>query len=125
MATPGWMATGIVPLTQLPASAASGGGVSFSHPITYLSIGGETTIWTYTLPAGKLADNYDSLRIISFYKFTAASTNKTFRLKFGGVQIFSANNASGIAINYKVEIFITRVNGNLPAHYVDAALGPK
>lgn len=47
----------------------------------------ETTLWSYSLPAGTLASDGQAVRITAFGTFAANANTKTINLKFGGTTL--------------------------------------
>lgn len=58
--------------------------------------GVETTLFTYTLPGGKLAQNGDKLRVVTWGTMATNGNNKTWKLYFGSSLLTWATAGTGL-----------------------------
>lgn len=79
----------------------------------------ETTLWSYSLPAGTLASDGQAIRITAFGDTASNTNSKTIRLKFGGTTLATRVSATS-GSNWYVRATVFRTGATAQQCPVDA-----
>lgn len=82
----------------------------------------ETTLWSYSLPAGTLAQDGQGVRVTVFGRFAANANSKTVRMKFGATQLVSRGTTSS-GVRFAVEAVILRSGASAQVAWARASFG--
>lgn len=99
--------------TQITGGGVATNGVSVvykSMTTTGVSGAGETTLFTYTLPAGTLGTNGESILIQSAGTYATSVNSKTIKFKFGGTTVSTGALAVTTTAPWWLEATVIRVD---------------
>ena len=74
---------------------------------------GETDLYSYTTPASSLATNGDKITGLYFGNTAANINNKTWKVYFGGTQIFTSAALAVLSLSWEVSVTVIRVSASI------------
>lgn len=91
------------------STLAKMGGILTTVIVTVGNVGGGTDdLMTYSIPAGSLATNGDTIHVVCAGIFAANANNKTLTLVYGGTTLISTGAVAFNAADWHIEAWITR-----------------